>query len=115
MKTKLIFTEIICNDKTALMIEGPETECFDFIKWCVHSFNPTLDLWIMKVERSLLTTISSDGKILLPEEPKNLPIFYQISFMTDADMTLFKLKWIDEDSNHTMIKSTQEELICKFT
>lgn len=110
MKTKLSFTEIISNDRTALMIEGPEAECFDFIEWCVHSFNPTLDLWIMKVERSLLTTIGADGKIHLPEEPEILPAFFQISFITDADMTLFKLKWIDEDSEHVMLKSTQKGL-----
>ncbi len=109
-KTKLTFTEITSNSKIALMIEGPENECFDFIKWCVHSFNPSMDLWIMKVERSLLTTIGSDGKIYLPEEPEVLPAFYQISFITDADMTLFRLKWIDENTELKLVKSSQEKL-----
>ncbi len=110
MKTNLTFTEITSNGQHALMIEGPEAECFDFIKWCVNSFNPSMDLWIMKVERSLLSTIGADGKVYLPEEPKDLPVFYQISYIRDADMLLFKLKWVDEDTECKPVISTQKEL-----
>ena len=115
MKTNLTFTEITSNTKHALMIEGPELECFQFIKWCVDSFNPSMDLWIMKVERSLLTTISAEGKIIIPEEPRNLPVFYQISYITDTDMLLFKLKWIDNETELKPVDSIQKELECKST
>ncbi len=107
MKTNLTFTEITSNDKHALMIEGPDLECIQFIKWCVDSFNPTMDLWIMKVERSLLTTITTEGKIIIPDEPKNLPAFYQISYIRGPDMTLFKLKWIDAETELKVVSSAQ--------
>lgn len=105
----LKFTEIIQDGKVALIIEGPEGEVYDFFRWCVHSFNNVkTDIFIFKVERSLLTSVDTTGQIYLPNEPEQLDPFYQISYLSEKDLLLFKLKWIDGESDfRTAISKTK--------
>lgn len=108
----LIFAEITTDENIALLIHGPEWEVFDLFKWCVESFNTSkLDLCFMKVQRSLLTRIAANtGKVHLPEEPELLEPFYQISFLSEENLMLFKLKWIDEDTDIDKIDAVTKEI-----
>lgn len=108
----LIFTEITTDGKTALLIEGPEQEAYDFFRWCVNSFNvKTMDLWIMKVQRCLLTSVSAEtGKVHLPEEPEELEPFYQISYLSAENLVLFRLRWVDENYDIKKMTATTEKM-----
>lgn len=108
----LKFTEVTTDGNIVLLIEGPEEEAFKFFQWCVESFNiGNIDLWIMKVQRSLLTSIEAEtGKVVLPDEPEMLEPFYQISYLTEDNLILFRLRWLDEHNDIKQINATTKEV-----